>query len=105
MRPNTSECNESTGFGKMKTRTDRDEHAKQLVTRVLSEDVLSIPQAQTELKNVLGTRHDRSVLIRWIQRGVGGIKLDGIRLGRQWFTSTQAITRFIAARTSDAVEP
>ena len=72
----------------------------QTVSRILTEDVLSLQQARTELANITGVRPDKSTLTRWILRGVGGIKLEAIRLGgRNIFTSTQALTRFIEART------
>ncbi len=75
-------------------------NAAEVVSRILTEDVLTLTQARTELANLTGIRHDKGTLTRWIHRGVGGIKLEAIRLGgRNIFTSTQALTRFIEART------
>ena len=74
--------------------------ASQVVSRILSEDVLSLAQARTELANITGDRPDKATLTRWIHRGVGGVKLEAIRLGgRHIYTSTQALNRFIIART------
>ena len=74
--------------------------AEQVVSRIMSEDVLSITQARAELASITGVRPDKATMHRWIHRGVGGVKLDAIRLGSSVFTSTQALTRFIAARTA-----
>ena len=69
------------------------------VSRVLTEDVLTLSQARTELSQIAGQRPDKATITRWIHRGVGGVKLDAIRLGRQILTSRQALTRFIEERS------
>ena len=75
-------------------------NAAEVVSRILTEDVLTLTQARSELGNLTGIRPDKATLTRWIHRGVGGIKLEAIRLGgRNIFTSMQALTRFIEART------
>ncbi len=66
------------------------------VRRVLTEDVLTIPQAQAELQAIAGHRPDRATISRWILKG----RLDAVRIGRQWLTSKQAITRFIVERSA-----
>ncbi len=74
--------------------------ASEIVSRILTEDVLSLSQARAELAKLLGRRPDKATITRWIHRGVGGVKLEAIRLGgNSIFTSTQALTRFITART------
>lgn len=70
-----------------------------VVSRVLSEDVLTLKQAAIELSSVSGKRPDKSTLFRWISRGCGGVRLDGVRVGRDWITSKQALNRFIVARS------
>ncbi len=72
------------------------------VSRILTEDVLTLSQARAELADITGKRLDKATIHRWINRGVGGVKLDAIRLGVQIFTSRQALTRFIQARTQKA---
>lgn len=71
-------------------------------TRILTEDVLTLAEARAELARATGRRcrPDKATMHRWIHRGVGGVRLEAIRLGRQWFTSRQAITRFAIARTA-----
>lgn len=71
-----------------------------VVRRVLSEDVVSLNEAAKELEAATGIRPDKSSLTRWILRGCGGVRLEAVRVGRQWVTSSQAITRFIAERSA-----
>lgn len=73
------------------------------VNRVLTEDVLTLAQARYELYQITGKRPDKATMTRWIHRGVGGIKLDAIRVGMQLLTSRQALTRFIEERTQKTV--
>jgi len=75
------------------------EAVKASVRQILTEDVLTITEARSELASVTGRRPDRATLWRWIHKGVGGQKLSAIRLGNQWLTSRQSITRFIEARS------
>lgn len=74
-----------------------------VVSRILTEDVLTLSDARRELAGITGKRPDKSTMARWIHRGVGGIKLESVALGRQLFTSKQALTRFIEARTAKAL--
>jgi hypothetical protein len=73
------------------------------ISRVLTEDVLTLAQARAELRQITGKRPDKATMTRWIHRGVGGTKLEAVRLGCQLFTSRQALTRFIHDRTEKSV--
>lgn len=73
------------------------------IHRVLTEDVLTLTAARSELAKVTGRRPDKATLCRWIHRGVGGVRLDAVRMGCQLLTSRQALTRFIEARTSQSI--
>jgi hypothetical protein len=77
-------------------------NTEDIVRRVLSEDVLTIAQARVEIQNITGQRPDKATLTRWILRGVSGVKLDAAKIGPNWITSTQALNRFIVARTEQA---
>jgi len=77
--------------------------ARDSVSRVLTEDVCTLAEARKELESIVGKRPDKATMCRWIHRGVGGVKLDAVRIGIQLFTSRQAITRFIQQRTQDSV--
>ena len=78
-------------------------NVQDVVSRVLSETVLSISQARAEIGNISGDRPDKSTMIRWITRGASGVRLDGCKVSRDWVTSTEAINRFIVARTQKAM--
>lgn len=73
------------------------------VYRVLTEDVLTLKEARTELFRATGRRPDKSTMARWIHKGVDGVRLDAARIGNQLITSRQALTRFIEARTAQSV--
>ena len=45
-----------------------------------------------------------STLIRWRTRGVRGIKLEAVRIGGRWFTSREALARFITRLTCAATD-
>ena len=74
---------------------------EEMVARVLSENCVSFPQARTEIENIIGTRPDLTTMHRWRKRGLGGVRLDCARIGRAYYTSIQAINRFIVARSSN----
>jgi hypothetical protein len=78
-------------------------NAQELVSRILSEDVLTLSEARNELAEITKKRPDKATVFRWVHRGCGGIKLEAVRLGRQLFTSRQALTRFIQARTAASI--
>ena len=69
------------------------------VQNILTEHVLTLQDARSEIKQVTGRRPDKTTLYRWCLRGVGGVRLEHVRLGNRILTSRQAITRFIAARS------
>ena len=73
---------------------------EQKVSRILSEDTLTLTQARAEIGELLGgKRPDKTTVFRWITNGCYGVKLDAVRVGVQWVTSRQALTRFIVARS------
>ena len=75
------------------------QETKAVVSRIMSENIVSLSEARAALHEVTGKRPDKSTLHRWIHRGVGGVKLEAVRMGYQIFTSHEAITRFIESRT------
>lgn len=44
-------------------------------------------------------------IIRWIRCGVRGIKLEAVRLGHRWVTSTEALERFTERLTEPQKNP
>lgn len=70
------------------------------VSRILTENPITVSRARNELAHLYGERLNKSTIGRWCLQGVGGVKLEHVRLGNQIFTSLPAITRFIEARTA-----
>ncbi len=73
------------------------------VAQILTEDVITLADARKELAAITGKRPDKATMSRWVHRGVGGVRLEAVRLGVQLLTSRQAITRFIEARTERSI--
>jgi hypothetical protein len=74
-------------------------YVEQAVSRVLTESHRTIRQAQQDIHESSGIRPDKSTVIRWILKGKSGIRLEAVRIGNVWVTSSEAITRFIVATT------
>lgn len=84
--------------------SQKTEAAATACRRVLTEDVLTLKEAATTIQAATGIKPDKSSLTRWILRGVSGVRLDAVRIGRHWVTSEQAITRFIEERTAASIK-
>lgn len=71
-----------------------------------TETKLSLSQAA---KLVPPTRQDKQVhvstIVRWILRGVRGVRLEAVRVGGRWVTTHEALERFSAALTAQYVAP
>lgn len=74
-----------------------------IVAQVLTEDCLSLKQAQVEIEQATGRKVDISTLHRWIHRGVKSNRLEAVKIGYQVVTSRQAITRFFEATTAKGI--
>jgi len=67
------------------------------------EQVLSLRQATDSLPRLRqGRRVHISTVYRWISRGVGGVRLEAVKLGRTLVTSREALQRFADRLTEDA---
>lgn len=66
---------------------------------ILTEDLLTITDAAKELPQ----RPHCSTLQRWRKRGIRGVKLEAALIGGRWFTSRQALRRFVRNATVAAV--
>ncbi len=66
--------------------------------RIKYETLLSAAEAARHLPG----RPSPATAWRWRTTGVNGVKLEFIRVGRRWFTSVEAIQRFIDAQSQDA---
>ena len=61
------------------------------------EKLLSLHEAAQQVPKINGRRHAPSTLWRWCRQGLGGVRLEHVRIGRTIATSTQALDRFFAA--------
>ena len=73
------------------------------------ENLLTLNDAAAYIARRLGRsrRPDHSTVFRWVTRGIGGVRLEAEKLGRQFFTSTEAIDRFaerLAERAREQAE-
>jgi hypothetical protein len=76
------------------------EQAREVVQNVLSEELITLPEATAELQKILGKRLSRATIHRWVQKGTRGRKLDAARVGNTYFTSRESINRFIVGLTA-----
>jgi hypothetical protein len=72
-----------------------------LAALLLDETLISLAQAARLFPP---TRQDKAVhvstILRWILRGVRGVRLEAARAGGRWITSREAVARFVAALTA-----
>src|SRR5262249_31811722 len=73
--------------------------------QLLSEQLISLPQAARRIPPYRGGRTNPSTIFRWVTKGVrlpdsSLLGLEGIRLAGRWITSSEAVDRFIAAQNS-----
>jgi hypothetical protein len=65
-----------------------------------NETILSIPQAAKRVPSQRnGAPTHASTVLRWILKGVKGVRLEGARMGGRWVTSVEAMQRFSAELT------
>ena len=60
-----------------------------------TEHLLSLKEASNSLPKIDGRTPHASSIWRWCTRGLSGIKLDHVRLGRRVVTSKEALNRFV----------
>jgi hypothetical protein len=61
------------------------------------EELLSVTEARQSLPRTVAP----GTLRRWITLGVGGHRLEAVRIGGKIFTSRQALARFVESMTAD----
>ena len=70
-----------------------DPTAEEVVMRIMSEEVVSLPDAS----QLFPVKPDPSTMWRWARIGCRGVKLESIKMGKNYYTSRQAVTRFLVA--------
>ena len=61
------------------------------------ENILSLTEAAKVLPKINGRKPAVSTLWRWCYRGLRGVHLDYLRMGRKVVTSSQALQRFFTS--------
>jgi len=64
---------------------------------ITTEQIVSLTEATKILPKVNGKRPAISTLWRWCRKGLGGVQLEYIRMGRNIATSQEALNRFFIA--------
>ena len=74
-----------------------------MAIEISSEHVLTLAEAARALPRLRGGRKVHvSTLYRWISRGVGGVRLEAVKIGRTQVTSREALQRFAERLTCGA---
>ena len=60
-----------------------------------TETIISVDDAAKHVSKINGKKRNRSVILRWINRGVSGVRLSAIRIGGDLHTSREALNRFL----------
>ena len=68
-----------------------------MAINVENETLLTLTEAAKVLPRVNGRKPAVSTLWRWCRRGLRGVRLDYLRIGRNIVTSPQALHRFFTA--------
>ena len=67
---------------------------------LFSDHLLTLQGAAKELPRLSrGRKVHLSTLYRWVRRGVGGVKLEAVKVGRGLVTSREALQRFAERRS------
>lgn len=69
------------------------------------EELITLAAAMRHLPAANGRHPDPSTGWRWCRKGIKGISLEYIRVGRRIFTSVEALRRFTTALAEADVEP
>jgi hypothetical protein len=70
-----------------------------------NETIVSLTEATKTLPRVNGKRPAISTLWRWCRKGLRGVRLEYIRVGRNIATSREALNRFFEALAQDDTPP
>ena len=65
--------------------------------KIAHEDLLTLTKAANESPSINGRKISAQTLWRWCRGGLGGTRLEFIRVGNRVCTSREALHRFLAA--------
>ena len=59
------------------------------------EQIISVDEAAKHISKISGKKRNRHVILRWMNRGCSGVKLDSILIGGEIYTSREALNTFV----------
>lgn len=80
--------------------SDGDNTSDKLPAITAGEELLTLTEATKVLPPVNGKRHAVSTLWRWCKKGIHGVRLEHLCIGRNLVTSRQALDRYFVALAS-----
>ena len=69
-----------------------------------TDSLLSLDDAAKHCEKISGTQRNRAVLVRWANRGVAGVRLEIIQIGKKLYTSQSALNEFFMASRAAKTE-
>lgn len=72
---------------------------------LLGEHTVFLSEIPSRCPTQAGRRVHLSTALRWVTRGVRGVRLEAVRLGGRWVTSLEALDRFAARLTAADCRP
>src|SRR5450755_2142960 len=71
------------------------------VEKLLDEGAMPISKLVRLLPPARGKARDPFTLVRWIKKGVGGVRMEGLIVGGGWWSGKAALARFLSATTGE----
>lgn len=69
-----------------------------------SEDLIAFNRVPQHLQKTFGHKVHIASVYRWVNRGLGGVRLETIKVGAKRFTSAQALDRLFNGATKPKSE-
>jgi hypothetical protein len=66
---------------------------------------MSLNEAAAYIDSITGRRPSMKNVYRWVDKGLGGVKLEAHKIGGRWYTGRQAIDAFLEATDKVARRP
>jgi hypothetical protein len=74
-----------------------DDYNNPIPIDLLDESPMTMLAAAKEIARITGKKPNRSMIYRWSNRGIAGVRLPAISIGGERYTTREAIKRFLLA--------
>ena len=61
-----------------------------------NEEIISVDEAAKHFSSITSKKQNKNMILRWMNRGVSGVKLRSIRIGNAIYTSKEALNEFVS---------